>query len=96
MRPSPAISEVSAGINDQPKNPTNYGDMIAVADDSLHIIRDGKGSYHVYAYRRDYAEVEDLAKDPAVAELARARLDSLIREYGLRVPNARVAQATPR
>ena len=93
VSPSPAIAEVSTGMNDQPRNPTFYGDLTAVVDDSLHVIRDGKGEHHVYAYLRDTAEVDDLAKRPEVAAWARARIDSLIRTYGLRVPNVRVKAA---
>lgn len=89
VSPSPAIAEVSSGMNDQPRNPTYYGDLKAVVDDSLHIIRDGKGAYHVYAYRRDSAEVADLALDPKVAARARDRIDSLVRTFGLRPPNVR-------
>ena len=90
VSPSPAIAEVTTGMNDQPRNPTYYGDLTAVVDDSLHFIRDGKGEHHVYAYVRDTAEVDDLAKRPEVAEWARSRIDSLIRAYGLRAPNVRV------
>jgi arylsulfatase A-like enzyme len=87
--PSVAISEVSSGVNDHPRNPTYYGDLMSVVDDSLHVIRDGKGEHHVYAFRRDTAESNDLATDPRVEAWARAHIDSVIRALGLRPPNVR-------
>jgi arylsulfatase A-like enzyme len=86
-KPSPAIAEVSKGINDNPRNPTYHGDLTAVVDDSLHVIRDGKGDHHVYAYRQDPTEVNDLAVDPVMAAWASAHIDSLVRAFGLRSPN---------
>lgn len=93
LTPSPAISEVSSGIRDQPKNPTYYGDLKSVVGDSLHVIRDGKGEYQVFAYRRDSAEVTNLARDRQVAHWARSHIDSLVQAFGLRPPNARTRRA---
>ena len=90
VTPSTVLSEVSSGMNDQPRNPTFYGDLKSVVDDSLQIIRDGKGEYQVFAYKRDVAQMHNLAQDRQVAEWARARLESFLREYGLRPPNVRV------
>ncbi len=87
LLPSPAIAEVSRGINVQPPSRTYYGDLTAVIDDSLHVIRDGTGEYNVFAYRRDPGEAGDLARDPRIAQMARARIDSVVRQFGLRPPN---------
>lgn len=87
-KPSPAIAEVSKGINDNPRNPTYHGDLTAVVDDSLHVIRDGQGKHHVYAYQRDPFAVHDLAVDAGMAAWASAHIDSLVRAFGLRSPNA--------
>ena len=61
-RTSAALSELSRGINVDAKSLNAQGDMRAVADDSLHYIRNGNGMFEMYAYRRDGAETQDLAK----------------------------------
>ncbi len=53
---------MSQGINADPKALNAKGDMHALADDTLHYIRNGDGTYQIYAYRRDPEEVTDLAK----------------------------------
>jgi len=61
-RASAAVAELSRGINADPKALNAKGDMHALADDTLHYIRNGDGSYQIYAYRRDPEETTDLAK----------------------------------
>lgn len=68
-RTSPVLAEVSQGIEDNPINPTAKGDMVAVLDDSLHIIRNGDGSLEAYAYRTDTAEAHNLAVGSALPAL---------------------------
>ncbi len=70
-RTSAALAELSRGINSDPKALNAKGDMHALADDTLHYIRNGDGSYQIYAYRRDPEETVDLAKG-AHASLAPA------------------------
>jgi arylsulfatase A-like enzyme len=88
LESSPAISEVSVGINERPPNPTYYGDLIGVIDDSLHVIRDGTGAYQVFDYQRDPDEKNDLARDPKVAAWARGRIVQLLQEFHLRSPGS--------
>lgn len=73
---SPLLAEVSQGILDNPKHPTAKGDMAAVLDDSLHIIRNGDGSFEAYAYRTDSMEARNLAVGPALPTLS-ARFTAL-------------------
>lgn len=61
---SEVLAELSRAINSDAKNPNSRGDMLAVADDSLHYIRNGDGTFELYAYRRDPREEHDLAKGP--------------------------------
>ena len=61
-RASAAISQLSRGINLDAKALNASGNMQALADDTLHVIRNGNGSHEIYAYRRDPAETQDLAK----------------------------------
>jgi len=57
---SAAISELSRGVNPDASALNARGDMRAVADDSLHYIRNGDGRVELYAYRRDPREERDL------------------------------------
>ena len=66
-RASAPLSELSKGVNADPKNLNAKGDMRALADDSLHYIRNGDGSFEMYAYRRDPREEVNLAKGPHAA-----------------------------
>lgn len=61
-RTSAALSELSKGINTDATNLSAKGDMRALADDTLHYIRNGDGSFEMYAYRRDPREEANLAK----------------------------------
>lgn len=61
-RTSAAVSELSRGINPDPSALNAKGDMHALADDTLHYIRNGDGSFQIYAYRRDPEETKDLSK----------------------------------
>jgi arylsulfatase A-like enzyme len=87
LTPSPAIAEASM-LRSAPTDPTHFGDVIGVVDDSLHVIRSGTGEYQVFAYRVDTAEVNDLTRDPRMEAWARALIDSLLDEFQLRAPNA--------
>ena len=60
---SPVIAEVTKGINDARGNPTAEGDMRAVIDDSLSIIRNTTGRLEAFAYRADPSESVNLAAD---------------------------------
>ncbi|MFP5354459.1 MAG: sulfatase, partial [Gemmatimonadota bacterium] len=75
-RASAAVAELSRGVNPDPKALNAVGNMRALADDSLHYIRNGDGSVEIYAYRRDPREETNLAKG-AHAALAPA-LDSVL------------------
>jgi arylsulfatase A-like enzyme len=58
---STVVAEVTGGLEDKPHNPTFYGAMAAVVDDSLYLIRRGDGAMEAYAYRTDKAEAHNLA-----------------------------------
>ena len=60
-RTSAPLSELSKGVNADARNLNAKGDMRAIADDSLHYIRNGDGTYEIYAYRRDPREEQNLA-----------------------------------
>lgn len=76
-RGSAAVAELSRGVNPDPKALNAAGNMRALADDSLHYIRNGDGSVEIYAYRRDPREEVNLAKGTHGA-LA-AAIDSTLR-----------------
>ena len=61
-RASDAIAELSRGVNPDRTALNAMGDMRALADDSLHFIRNGNGTTEIYAYRRDPRETQDLSK----------------------------------
>ncbi len=65
---SPVIAEVSKGINQPMDTPISWGNLTSVMDDTLHVIRDGRGTIEAYAYRVDAAETNNLARDPARRE----------------------------
>ncbi len=65
---SPVIAEVSKGINQPLDTPISWGDLTSVMDDTLHVIRDGRGKIEAFAYRTDVGEKEDLAHDAARRE----------------------------
>jgi arylsulfatase A-like enzyme len=70
------LAEVTGGLEDKPFNPTFYGAMAAVVDDSLYLIRRGDGQLEAYAYRTDPAEAHNLAVGDALPSL-RARFERL-------------------
>ena len=76
---SPAIAQVSKGINQVLDVPIRFGDLTAMLDDTLHVIRDGTGKIEAYAYRTDSAEAHDLARDPARRLLAARLLAQTLR-----------------
>lgn len=79
-RASAPLAELSRGVNPDPKALNARGDMHAIADDSLHYIRNGDGTFEIYAYRRDPREEQNLAKGahatlvPALDSAARRAL----------------------
>jgi arylsulfatase A-like enzyme len=58
---SPVLAEVSRTIRMAPTNPASKGNMAAVLDDSLYLVRNGDGSLEAYNYRSDTAEAHNLA-----------------------------------
>ncbi|MGH7710023.1 MAG: sulfatase-like hydrolase/transferase, partial [Gemmatimonadaceae bacterium] len=66
---SPVVAEVSRSIRGDPRHPTAKGDMVAVVNDSLHLIREGDGTLLAYAYRTDSTEEHNLAVGPALPAL---------------------------
>jgi arylsulfatase A-like enzyme len=84
---SPAIAELRSLMG------ADFDDMTAAIDDSLHVIREGSADHSVFAYPKDIDEVDDLARDPRIAQWARSRIDSLVLQFGLRQP---VTQRTRR
>ena len=76
---SAVIAHVSKEINRPPRNPIYWGNMVAMLDDTLHVIRDGRGIVEAFAYRTDTSESVNLAKDPARLDHARQLLDSTLR-----------------
>jgi arylsulfatase A-like enzyme len=81
---SPLLSEVSAGVNDQPKNPTYQADLKSVFDDTMHVIVSSKGPVERYAWRSDPDEATNLATSSPLADAARGMLERVLREQGLR------------
>jgi hypothetical protein len=53
--------------------------MVSLIDDTLHVIRDGKGSIEAYAYRTDVAETQNLAQDSTRRALAERLLDDVVK-----------------
>jgi arylsulfatase A-like enzyme len=76
---SPVIAQLSRSHNHPPRQPLYWGDMISVFDDSVHVIRDGRGTIQAYAYRSDVGEKKNLAQDPAHRAMAVQRLEDTIR-----------------
>ena len=76
---SPVIAHVSKEINRPPRNPIYWGNMSAMLDDTLHVIRDGRGRIEAFAYRRDVNESDNIARDPARKVLAERLLDETLR-----------------
>jgi arylsulfatase A-like enzyme len=64
-KPSDVIAEVTKGINDARGNPTAEGDLRAVIDDTLTVIRNTTSKLEAFAYRADPTESTNLASDPA-------------------------------
>lgn len=60
-RGSAVVSEVSRAVNPDSSALNALGNMRSLADDSLHYIRNGDGSFELYAYRRDPSEESNLA-----------------------------------
>lgn len=73
---SPVLAEVSRGIREAPTDPASKGDMAAVLDDSLYLIRNGDASFEAYAYRTDTAEAHNLVLSVPRAPLV-ARFSAL-------------------
>lgn len=65
---SPVIAALSKGVNQTMDTPISWGNLTSAMDDTLHVIRDGRGKIEAYAYRTDAAETNDLARDPARRE----------------------------
>lgn len=75
-----ALSELSRGVNADSTAPHARGSMRALTDDSLNYIRNGNGTFEIYAYRRDPAQEHDLARGPhgALRAVFEARADSAL------------------
>jgi arylsulfatase A-like enzyme len=80
---SPAIAEVSKGINQPMDEPISWGSLTAAFDDTLHVIQDGRGNLEAYAYRRDPLEQHDLARDPARRDALARWLATIVQGVGL-------------
>lgn len=80
LQPSRVIAGVNRGINVEPRNPTAYGDIRAVLDDTLHVILDSRGRVEGYQHVIDPDERRNLARDDArrtaLHRWASAALDS--------------------
>lgn len=71
---SPAVSEVSAGINTAPTDPVSRGAMRSLIDAEGHYIRNGDAVEELYRYRDDPGELRDLARgDSARSTVIRMR-----------------------
>ncbi|MEO6444497.1 MAG: sulfatase-like hydrolase/transferase [Gemmatimonadaceae bacterium] len=81
-RGSAALSELSRGVNADVSNLNAKGDMHALADDSLHYIRNGTGTHELYAYRRDPRETQELSTGAhaALVPSFEARVKAALRE----------------
>ncbi len=80
---SPVIAEVSKGINQPMDTPISWGNLTSVMDDTLHVIRDGRGMIEAFAYRTDVAETNDLARDAARREPLEKWLAQILHGAGL-------------
>ena len=84
--PSAIVAEVSRGINDDLRNPTFRGDLIAIVDDSLHVIRHASDSLEAFRYRSDSTELNDLTRNELGKSDARRRLNSAMQRAGFPIP----------
>jgi arylsulfatase A-like enzyme len=75
---SPVLAHVSKEINRPPRNPIYWGNMSAMLNDTLHVIRDGRGRIEAFAYRRDTSESDNLARDSARKVLLERLLDDAL------------------
>jgi arylsulfatase A-like enzyme len=80
---SPVVAEVSKGINQPMDTPISWGNLTSVMDDTLQVIRDGRGKLEAYAYRSDLAETNDLARDAARREPLEKWFMQLLHSAGL-------------
>jgi arylsulfatase A-like enzyme len=75
---SPVIAEVSKELNRQTRNPAYWGDMVALINDTLHVIRDGRGVIEAYAYRSATAPDSNIAQDSTRHALAEQLLNAVV------------------
>lgn len=80
---SPVIAHVSKGVNQQMDTPISWGNLTSAMDDTLHVIRDGRGKIEAYAYRADLGETNDLARDPTRRALLERWFAQLLNGAGL-------------
>ncbi|MGH7693826.1 MAG: hypothetical protein ACRENH_02545, partial [Gemmatimonadaceae bacterium] len=80
---SPVVAAVSKGINQQMDTPISWGSLTSVTDDTLHVIRDDRGTIEAYAFRSDVAEATNLARDRARREAIEKWFARLLHAAGL-------------
>ena len=80
---SPVVAAVSKGVNQQMDTPISWGSLTSVTDDTLHVIRDDRGTVEAYAFRSDIAESNNLARDPARREAIEKWFARLLHAAGL-------------
>jgi arylsulfatase A-like enzyme len=83
-------SEVVAEVDQSPRaderRKNTDGPMKSLVDDSLHVIRDGRGKIEAYAYRVDPENLTDLASDPSRQAIFRALLEKAVSRNALPWP----------
>ncbi len=84
---SDVIAQTEA-LDDKSKlEPASRGDLSAILTEALHLIRNGDGSFELYAHRADPGELHNLAHLPAWCDTARL-LDARLRAVAKRPATA--------
>jgi len=77
-RTSDAVAQTEAMDETNQAAPANRGDLAAILTEKLHLIRNGDGSFELYAHGEDPSELHNLADVPAWCDTARV-LDARLR-----------------
>jgi arylsulfatase A-like enzyme len=75
---SDVIAQTEGLRAERSREPVNRGDLSAILTQGLHLIRNGDGSFELYAPRSDPDELKNLAYDPVWCDSARM-LDARLR-----------------
>ncbi|MBK6487004.1 MAG: sulfatase [Gemmatimonadetes bacterium] len=80
---SAVISELSRGINIDPRSFAARADQKSLVIDSLHVIQSNLNTLSLFALSHDTLELNDLADEPGARETASRSLSKVLRKNGL-------------